>query len=76
MFINQVGNEIREKVNIGTKSMLVLLMVFLFIIIVPLITSIYFDNGLIPSNGLTQMFYLLIFPVIGIAAIVYVIWKM
>jgi len=69
-------SEIPRKINIGTRVMLIIFMALLMLIIVPLLTSIFLDNGLIPNDALTVIFFVLIVPVIGIVALVYVIWKM
>jgi hypothetical protein len=76
MMINQFAEEVHKRVNVGTRILLMLFMAILFIVVVPLLTSILFSNGLIPSDGLTTIFYVILVPIMGLAALVYVIWKM
>lgn len=76
MMLNQFAEEVHKKVNVGTRILLIIFMVILFLVFVPLLTGILFDQGLIPNDGLTVLFYILIVPIMGIAALVYVIWKM
>lgn len=75
MLTNQFGEDIEKGINWGSKTMLILLMALLVIIIVPLLVSILFEQGLIPNDGLTMIFYVILVPVMAIAAVTYVIWK-
>jgi len=74
--INQFMSEIPKKINIGTRVMLIIFMALLMLIIVPLLTSILFEQGLIPNDALTVIFFVLLVPAMGIIALIYVIWKM
>lgn len=76
MITNQFVQEVHKGVNAGTRILLILFMAILFIVVVPLLTGILFDQGLIPNDGLTVFFYILLVPIMGLAALIYVIWKM
>jgi len=76
MLTNQFAEQVHSKVNAGTRILLIIFMIILFIFVVPLLTGILFDQGLIPSDGLTILFYIILVPLMGIAALIYVIWKM
>ena len=75
MITNQFGAPQPQRVNVFTRIMVIIFMIILFLFVIPVLVAIMFQQGLIPSTGLTDIFYIIIFPIIGIIAMVYVIWK-
>lgn len=75
MLLSQFGMEQPARVPVWVRLTVIIFMIVLFLFVIPTLVAIMFNTGLIPSTGLTDIFYIVIFPIIGIIAIVYVIWK-
>lgn len=75
MMLNQFGPPQHDRVSVWARILVIIFMIVLFLFVIPVLVGIMFSEGLIPSTGLTDIFYIIIFPIIGIIAIIYVIWK-
>lgn len=75
MLTSQFGSPKPERVNVWVRIIVIIFMVMLFFFVIPVLIGIMFQTGLIPSGGLTDLFWIIIFPLIGVVAMIYVIWK-
>ena len=76
MLTNQFDAPRKQGINVWYKILIAIFGIVLFAFVVPLLVGLLLQQGLIPSDDIFAfLFFFIAIPIIGIVAIIYVVWK-